>query len=517
MAALLSFFAFYVFGPAKYQYHSDTTDSLMWAHASWDAKALIHADFRYAVVLLLNGHLLMAPFVGMFGFGMIAQQAGMFSFIVLFAVALFWLFRTLRWERLQAALGTCGVLLSLLASEKSREIFFDHVFTYNFSMLMLTLCFVVLLKCLRAAKQNSKHFPILLLATGFLFLGGGLNRTESLTLFIFPLLAGVVGERLLRDQAFGDSGEKNRFFVVVGVALSGSLLGILAASLITAGMSAGYQAAYSAFTSSDKWVGQAQLLLPHWMTFLGVTPEAGLAMSSGDGILMLLRIVLNTLFAAVPVILLVQWKKWKNASVRVLLLAHWLMSALILIGFIFGRLSAASWRLSPIAYTSIILTIVWIHSLLSSRATKRFAVLLAIPLALSCMIHVAGVFGMRPEMYPIWQNRQNLEAFMRDEGLSYGYASFWNANIITMETNSDIKVRNVIIDDEGIRPYLYQTRDSWYENQPGQEEYFILLTESEYGVIIKHNAALLDAAIRDLTFENYKILIFPQNIFPNNE
>lgn len=42
---------YYVIFVAKGYYHSDCTDTIMWAEASLDAKALMNEDFAYACLL----------------------------------------------------------------------------------------------------------------------------------------------------------------------------------------------------------------------------------------------------------------------------------------------------------------------------------------------------------------------------------------------------------------------------------------------------------------------------------
>ena len=506
------FFLFYIFGPARYSYHSDTTDSMMWAHAALDAGGLVNADFYYAIFLLFNGHLLMVPFIAVFGFGILAQQLGMAVFILLFIWSFYTMLRVIGWERLSSASTVAILMFGLSVSEKSREIFLDHVFTYSFSMFLLAVGMILVVKSLRAS-SDGKRFLLYAGLSGLWFFLGSLNRLESVTLFVVPLIGGLVGERFLAARPFENERKKTEFFLLTAIIGVLSLLGIAVAGLVTKNLYAGYESAYSSFSASDQWMGQAEKLLPYWMTYLGVDPLAYVPMGSVEGVILLLRIAVNLLLVAAPVVLLFLYRKITSRGERILILAHWVMSALILLAFVFGRIGNANWRLSPIACTSIVLTCVLIRWIYQHSSMRRVAVVLLAPILLSCLLAMADVASLHKEDYPVWTKRQELIAFLQENELDYGYATFWNANIITMESDSAVRVRNVKIESNLFEPYRYQTRASWYEDQPGQEEYFILATTAEYNLLKTHEAELLKTANRTLTCGNYYIVVFSENVF----
>ena len=109
--------------------------------------------------------------------------------------------------------------------------------------------------------------------------------------------------------------------------------------------------------------------------------------------------------------------------------------------------------------------------------------------------------------------------FLEDEGLNYGYATFWYANAMTVISNSDVLVRSVSVSDTGeVTPYYYQTERSWYKAQEGQDNYFLLLTQGEFDSMTQSANALLTTASRTLEIQDsnnatYHVLVFDQNIF----
>ena len=111
-----------------------------------------------------------------------------------------------------------------------------------------------------------------------------------------------------------------------------------------------------------------------------------------------------------------------------------------------------------------------------------------------------------------------LTNMLEKQGLTYGYATFWHANAITVISGEKLKVRNVSVNENGIQKATYQTDSRWYEDQPEQKNYFLLLNNAEYQKLDERKDPLLNQAERSfvLTDSNgttYQVLVFAKNIF----
>jgi len=199
--------------------------------------------------------------------------------------------------------------------------------------------------------------------------------------------------------------------------------------------------------------------------------------------------------------------------VRVFILTHWAMTALIAIGFVFGRLSSANWRLSPILVTATFLTICLARYLFMDKKYSKSNVIIVIP------IIIFNIFSF-VDMITIKENKsvpQNIASFLSEQNLEYGYATFWRSHSITVLSDSKVRVRDMIIDENGNpQKRIYQTQDSWYEDQIGVSEYFLLLLPSEYNSIKEKNLSLIEEAKETLKFSEYYILVFDRNIIAKN-
>ena len=80
---------FYIFGPGVGYMHSDCTDTILWAQASYDSGKWISPYFYYAAQLPFGGNLLMLPLIPLFGVSVMTHNLGMTLFMILFVFSIF--------------------------------------------------------------------------------------------------------------------------------------------------------------------------------------------------------------------------------------------------------------------------------------------------------------------------------------------------------------------------------------------------------------------------------------------
>ena len=299
------------------------------------------------------------------------------------------------------------------------------------------------------------------------------------------------------------------------------LLGIKLNERWVGDMIAGYQEAYSAYSGMSTWIEHIQNLPLAWMRLFGVEDMSGQPLFEKKSILNLLRIAASIILAVMPVIATCYYSKIKKAkgsqALRIWIWIHWASSAIVLVGYICGLLSTADWRLTPVIGTSLMLSIIFVHYIAVSKISSgRIIALISIPVILVAILNIQGLINLSKKDYKKENYLFGLTELIEDAGLSYGYASFWNANAITLISDSEVKVRDVNISEYGVSKRLYQSSSEWYKDQPGQDEYFLLLTSYEYSTIANGQNSLIEDATRNLSaFVNnveYYILVFDHNI-----
>ena len=145
--------------------------------------------------------------------------------------------------------------------------------------------------------------------------------------------------------------------------------------------------------------------------------------------------------------------------------------------------------------------------------TKRLAIVFMAPLVIFGLVMSIKIVNMPHDYnmengnydgYYLAQELENLD-------LTYGYSTFWRANLITVVSDSNVKVRSIT---DSFEIYHYQSELSWYEEQEGQDYYFVLLTYYEYQKVgeaswyqLEHEEVILNGP------HVYYVLIFSENIF----
>lgn len=503
--AALGIVLYYIIFISKGFYHGDCSDTILWAQAMIDGKTITNPDFRYAALLPFGGNLIMAPFVAIFGYSMKAQIIGMVVFALLFTFALVFFCKSANLNYKWCSLTTAFVLLILCSSEKLREIFWCHIIYYSLGVFFLLLGLGLVLTILNKEKFSMKHYVILFIWTTLC----SINGSQSFTLYTIPVIGALIAERFFdKDTPFINK-KNSRYGLVILNMGTAILAGLILAKVINGDVKAGYQEAYSGFDNKNDWVNNLLSLIPGFLTLCGVAPSDE-ALFSYSGILILIRIIGVLMLLIIPIVMLFMYKKFEERSYRILLLTHVILSTLLILGWVFGMLNAANWRLSPLVVTSSILCIMFIRWLFHQKDLLRFSVLLSIPTLLMLIIFTTDVADTAmKKQSEANQKLVSIGNYLKSEGLEYGYATFWNSNSITLLTDSDVKIRCIGQSNGNLYARMYQTNINWYKDN-SYSEYFLLLSEDEFNSYLGAESYQHPTEIQ--CFEDYYILIYNYNI-----
>lgn len=510
-------------------------DTIYWAYATYDGGSMLNEDFCYVCLLPFSTGLLMIPFIAMFGLSMTAHVAGMAAFLILFVLFLFLMLREMKWGIRSSCLAVSLVLGITLSSEKLREIFWGHTIYYSLGILFLFIgTFLYFRFCnlseqqhtLKLNGQVTKRKNIHLIITAVILmlflLFTSTDGISSMSIFTLPFLAAIFAEQIVDSNRKLFS--KQGFFVYAQLVVIVILIlyGTKLQSAWAGDIVAGYESAFSRYSAQSEWLTHLQNLPLAWLTLFGVENLEGEELLSMESIENLLHIISALIIAVFPVITTFFYNKYpkdqRGKYIRIWIWIHWAVTAILMIGYIFGKLSSANWRLTPIIGTSVILTVLVLReTLIVRKPAVRITAILAIPIAAMCIWNFASIARTSSDSYKS-TDLYEIAAYLEDENLTYGYASFWRANSITIISNSEVSVRSVIIDENGVTPYYYQTMRSWYDSQEEQSNYFLLLDQEEYDTLNDSRSSLSDITVDSKVIQTsggstFYVLIYSANIF----
>lgn len=520
--ALLAIIAvgYYILFPSKGYYTADCADTILWANASYESGKILTEEFSYAALLPFGAQLWMTPLIAIFGMTMDVQIASMLIFMLLFVFSLVCMCRSLGWSTSWCAVCIAAVLPLLSAGDKLREIMWCHVIYYSLGLMILFLCIGLAARLSDYSFENIKQSPLrfsIYCALLFLLaLGAATDGFQVLAITLVPLLGSVVATTMADIRPL-TSKENAGAIITVGITSLGAIAGTLLLSVIKGDIYAGYADASSNFSSISSWTGNAQRFFDQYFTLTNVGVTADMPLAQTAGIISMLKIITGALVLVLPFAGLLSFGRTGDKYTRIAVSAHFVNSFVIMFVFICGGLSTSNWRLTPMLGTAIfasVATVRWLAGNYTPVGRRFCALLLAIILACG-IVPIKDMFVMEHDY--IEDNAHYILAQeLEDRGLTYGYATFWNAGTVTLMSDSHIKVRNIEISGGEIKPYDYQSMDGWFEDQPGQEEYFVALTMNEY-YQINYTGYWYVLTGEKLLYEfecgDYHVSVFSSNIF----
>lgn len=540
--AILSFgiCLYYIVCLSKGDFHSDCTDSLYWANATVESGKVFDENFRYAAMLPFSASLWFIPIIKLFGVTMRAQIIGMSVFLVLFTTAIWFMCRSMNWSVRATCSMISALLLILSGSEKLREIMWGHVIYYSLALLIICVGTGLVFRFekhfagLVSSAKNKKSIVGAVIfgsLTALLFAGNATNGFQMIAIATVPVLAGIFAERFFdgRQKLFSSSSIPAAVMILTVVV--STLCGLVILKLLKGEKAAGYTSVYSMFSGVSDWYGNFTKLFSQFPELIGISIKKSDRMISKEAIVYLIRLAGMLVITVIPLVGLFRYKKLRDKSTRFILWVHLSLTAVILFGYICGRISNANWRLTPIIGSSVMSTVAifreWLDGIFPKKSTDEAEnnekcnekrVCLRLGVILSAVIVMFGAVNFneirkmpRDYEHPLEAVANDLEA----HGLEYGYATFWRSQALTMLSDSKVRVRETLVKSDGVITDYYQSSRLWYEDQPGIDKYFIMLSDDELNTVgdSEYWQEITEKyLIENFETRGYNVFVFSRNV-----
>ena len=476
---------YYITGPMLATFHSDFTDSLLWANVTAETGQILSPDYNYAAILPFGSPLWMVPILKIFGYGRTAFMASMIVFVPIFMGSGYYFFRSFKWNRLSCAMAVCCFCLVMSGSTTLLEMLWGHTIYYSLSLLFWMLLMGLTLRLVdttREWKQGKKlkiSRILELVCVSVLCAGCATDGFQVLALSVAPVAGALIACAFFDNIPLLDRGSMRKY-AVVGLMLISSCVGIVILRIITknGAISASYANGHMYWTPTNNWVENLQSIFPAICDLFGISVPEKLKLFSLKSVFCGLRLLLLLFVLAAPVAMLLRYRKLSQSK-RIALWGHLLLTGVIGFMYIFGMLSYGNWRLIPCVGTGVIITVLWVSELLAgTRVEKRVAAALAALMAAVCLANVWQVAKMprNVEDNSYWQVTQVL----KEKGYDYGFASFWNSHPIVLLSDNEIQVTTVYLEEGELTERHYQNYRDAFEPRQDKETCFLLMETNEY-------------------------------------
>lgn len=101
---------------------------------------------------------------------------------------------------------------------------------------------------------------------------------------------------------------------------------------------------------------------------------------------------------------------------------------------------------------------------------KIYVIALSMLLITTCIMNFNAIKNID---FNANQNEYEVIAFLESKNLTYGYANYWDANIMTYLSQEQVTIRSVSISEDGIYPFKHLYNNSWYDYKPDQFFYMV--------------------------------------------
>ncbi len=521
-AALAVAFAltqFYIFSDLFIsEIHSDSTDTLIWARASYDCGKMVNPDYGYGYVLLFGGDKLMLPLIPIFGAGVTTMRVAMLLFSALLAFVLTRFFRALKWSAAQSYSATAALLMFFTFSKKLREIYFAHVIHYSLAVLLLAAIFALFAKFAeteKSANARKRNICFALLAL-LVFLAS----TDGPAVIMFAPLAFTAGlalESLFTERSIKKAWRERG--VKCLILLFAIVLGYAACKYFEGRVSSVYTDLTLSKNVAANPIRRYLSIARSWFVLLGYN---GVFSNAAAAFRNLTVIGFGT--ASVLAFLTAPFMFGKmSRTERAFVCAAYFICFESLIVSLFNASLTVSWRLS--AFVFIVPTVAFIvirHLALSEgklqKAKRALAGVVTAAYA-ACAICLGIAVPLYSRDTQCWYGPNTLIDVLDSHDLTYGYSTdFWFTNSITAITDNDIQISKVKLESGELYKNLLQTSVRWFDDRPGQSEYFLIISKEEAAAnphIIADATALYESTqydTRQRVWKEFVIAVFDHNI-----
>jgi hypothetical protein len=361
------------------------------------------------------------------------------------------------------------------------------------------------------------------------FLLGFTNPGRALLMLVFPLY--VFDRALVGQGSTGKSGLMVRFqqisgvrdpLVVFGIAIPFLVASLVYLALLRAGVVRSLDgAAALRWDGLDGLVSHARIFASGWFDYLGGGREANAAWGKLETILRPARMAFAVWLTWVGMAEILRIRRSEEPARAALAFAFIAAFAPILVLYLLFSPLAQNYSTTRY-FTVAIFVLIVLAAIRVARSTGwRRQILKWMCLPLSALFLTICVNRFVPAFpgntgpdFPIGSSAQmRLAKVLMDQGLKWGYATWWNAGATTVLSDGRSRVSPVGLNNGWLTPYPVMRQNNWYSPEAWRGETFLALSHGEASAgNLKVMDVLLGKPVRAIESPEYEIRVYADNI-----
>ena len=509
----LEFFMIVFYNLYTYEvyFHSDSAFKNILSQEILDSGSFFPSSMYFANGLwILAPHLLVIPWLFIFGNSFLVHGlAGVTNAAFIFSILLVFL-RSIRMSWISTLL-VISVIFSGSSFYLAESLFGQAAYGFNCSLKVLSLFLICwVLKSIEKGNHKQAYVAVGLICTLFaLLVASGIRGVLtdviplSIILFIFVLT------ELILDAEFVKRIMKGVFLAFSGI-LVGTIIGFLLGREIQESTTVVRGVSTTFISTPAELMSNLRLT---WDGFVFLVGAKSLFHSIPFSLPWLRGAYSLVFFLSVMFVLpaagLLMYRKTNNKYFRFLLLAYVIFLSITLFYVTFGKVSVDVFT-SRYLIVPLVLAVL-VSGVLMDQCARRFK-----RTYLWLLICLIPLYGMSYSnlVQPYFDKNiphKNLVKALVGRNIGYGYASYWNAGVVTVLSGFKTLISPVRFDEAmGATPMEWLSSRSWYE--ASHMETCLILTTSEYATIEKTLIRVLGKPRERFRVDNYIVLVYGFNI-----
>lgn len=277
------------------------------------------------------------------------------------------------------------------------------------------------------------------------------------------------------------------------------------------------------FSTREMIANHLQLIVENWFELFDALPPGGERFSPFIAAMYAARFAIATWLFLLPLALLVRVVRLKSTPLAFLVLLHAAILAsttylLVFTGVFVDEKRGAARYLLPILPTALLIAGLWLQE---TAQTLRFnaarygwvIVLLMLWSAPQRLVGAAFVDWSHPQAGLRRNSRADLVETLKAAGLRRGFATYWNASVVSVLSGGDVRVAAVNMSGGLPVPYHHLTSGTWYSRDWTGAPSFLVVGADETAQLNRPALrSILGEPQRTLRAGTYEVLVYPFDV-----
>lgn len=395
------------------------------------------------------------------------------------------------------------VILLCVPMGHYRENFFEGAYV---SLLMYELLIMFFLnKLINSGQELKKRYYVLFFVAVYI---ANITGIRNIAIMVLPLAGAIVIYLYFKHQKrLEDIWKEKKCFLIIILSVVAGGAGFVTFQLLAKMVELTSGTAGMTFVGKEGVWTNFQNLILSILDFYGTIGQGDLISISGITAAINFVVMAVCMFA-VPIYYLVKIKKVQNPFWRIYILYAWMSNFVVMYMMVFTTATTERY-LHTVFFHNIVLFALFLEDLFAKKEKilQVFWILCLLGvMGAGHLNYYANTVNAAEADYALREECGEIQDFLLENDLTYGFASFWNAYENMVRSNNEVTI--LAWQTYPLDPFYWLTQREWYNVEEHPGKCFILVAPGD-----NITEEYYEVASEELRFRDYTVLVYEKNIF----